>query len=70
VEQALHYESEPEAIYQLESPVACPHCTAILETVQVIRLLRTKVNFTSALPRRGYVVACPECRKVIPAAVG
>jgi hypothetical protein len=70
VEQALQYESDPEAVYQLESPVACLNCKAVLETVQVIRLLRTKVNFTSALPRRGYVVACPECKTVIPAAVG
>ena len=70
MEQVLQYQPEPEAIYQLESPVTCPHCAVVMETVQVIRLLRTKVNFTSALPRRGYVVACPDCRKVIPAAVG
>ncbi len=70
MEQPVEYQSEPEAVYQLESPVHCPHCAISLDTVQVIRLLRTKVNFTSALPRRGYVVACPECKKVIPAAVG
>lgn len=62
--------NEAEAEYTLESPVRCPHCEGPVESVQVVRLLRTKVNFTSSLPRRGYVVVCPTCKTVIPAAVG
>lgn len=61
---------EVEAEYTLESAVSCSNCHEQLETVQVVRLLRTRVNFTSSLPRRGYVVVCPSCRTVIPAAVG
>lgn len=58
-----------EAEYTLESPVVCSGCRASLERVEIVRLLRTRVNFTSSLPRRGYVVACPSCRTVIPAVV-
>ena len=56
-----------EAEYQLESPAVCPSCDQDLETVGVIRLLRVRVNFASTLPRRGYLVACPHCRGVLPA---
>jgi hypothetical protein len=63
-------QNQSEAEYTLEAAVCCPHCKATVETVQVVRLLRTKVNFTSSLPRRGYVVICPACRAVVPAAVG
>lgn len=59
-----------EAEYTLESPVCCPGCRASIERLEVVRLLRTRVNFTSALPRRGYVVVCPTCRTLVPAAVG
>lgn len=59
-----------EAEYQLESAVRCAHCKNMFETVQVVRLLRKKVNFTSALPRRGYVCVCPHCHTVIPAVIG
>ena len=61
---------EIEAEYTLETPVKCPHCSNRLNSVNVIRLLRTKVNFTSSLPRRGYVVCCPDCRAVVPAGLG
>ena len=63
-------EFEPEAEYTLESPVRCSSCRADVERVHIVRLLRTRVNFTSSLPRRGYVVACPSCRAVLPAVVG
>ena len=56
-----------EAEYQLEYPVKCPHCGEELEVVRVVRLLRTKVNFTSLLPRRGRVISCPVCLKVLSA---
>ncbi len=70
MEQPIECQTEAEAIYQLESAVCCPHCAAQLETVHVVRLLRTRVNFTSSLPRRGYLCTCPECNKVIPGIVG
>ena len=58
---------EAEAEYTLEYPVLCPHCDTELETLKVVRLLRTRVNFTSTLPRRGRILACPDCQKVISA---
>ena len=58
---------EVEAEYQLEYPVKCPHCGEELEVVRVVRLLRTKVNFTSMLPRRGRIISCPICLKVLSA---
>lgn len=69
-EEDLSYPTEAEAEYTLESPMGCPGCGRSVETVHVIRLLRTKVNFTSSLPRRGYVVICPKCKVAIPAVVG
>ncbi|HXV78233.1 MAG TPA: hypothetical protein VD788_18120 [Candidatus Polarisedimenticolaceae bacterium] len=68
--ETLGHEIECEAEYQLESSVRCAHCGQQFETVQVIRLLRKKVNFTSSLPRRGYLVVCPHCQSAIPAVIG
>ena len=31
----------------------------------MVHLLRLRVNFTATLPRRGRVIACPTCRKVL-----
>jgi len=56
-----------EAEYTLESPVRCPACGERITTVKAVRLVRAQVNFTSTLPRRGRVVACPHCLAVIPA---
>ena len=56
-----------EAEYTLECPVRCPSCGETLTAVKAIRLLRARVNFTSTLPRRGRLVACPHCSAVIPA---
>ena len=61
---------EIEAEYQLESPALCPACRGTLDQVQVVRLLRVKVNFTSSLPRRGHVVVCPACRALVSATIG
>lgn len=58
-----------EAEYTLESPVTCPLCRANLEKVNIVRLLRTRVNFTSNLPRRGCVAVCPSCRGIVPAVI-
>jgi hypothetical protein len=54
-----------EAEYALEYPVVCPRCGSTLKTVQVVRLLRTRVHFVSVLPRRGHVLSCPECRSIL-----
>jgi predicted nucleic acid-binding Zn-ribbon protein len=62
--------SQPErfdAVYRLESPVKCPHCREIVTTLKAVRLLRDQVSFTSTLPRRGRVVACPNCQSILPA---
>ena len=63
------HQIEDEAAYATEAAVKCPLCSETLTTVHVVRLLRAKVNFTSTLPRRGYMVICPECRGIIPAAI-
>lgn len=63
-------ELEIEAEYMLESPVRCFDCKEDFDTVHVVRLLRTKTNFTSTLPRRGYMVVCPNCRTVLSAGLG
>jgi hypothetical protein len=56
-----------EAEYALESPLLCPHCKSTIASVQV---LRTRVNFISMLPRRGYVVVCPACHQILSAELG
>jgi len=53
------------AQYSLEFPVTCPHCQEQVTTFKVFRLLRTQVSFTSTLPRKGYVIVCPECERPI-----
>ena len=55
------------ALYTLEAPVTCPECTAEITTLRVLRVLRTQVSFTSTLPRRGYVILCPECDRILSA---
>ena len=56
-----------EAEYTLEYPALCPHCQAEVQVVRVARLLRTRVNFTSTLPRRGHVISCSKCNTIIAA---
>ena len=56
-----------DAIYKLETPVKCPSCSELISTMTAVRLLRDQVNFTSTLPRRGRVLACPNCQSVLPA---
>ncbi len=55
------------ALYEVEFPVPCPHCRASLTAFRVFRLLRTQVSFTSTLPRKGYVIVCPECEQLLSA---
>jgi hypothetical protein len=55
------------ALYTLEAPVICPECEAEIQTLRVLRVLRTQVSFTSTLPRRGYVILCPDCDRILSA---
>jgi hypothetical protein len=59
-----------EAEYALEFPLRCPHCEATITCVQVVRLVRTRVNFVSLLPRRGYAIVCPGCHHILSAELG
>jgi DNA-binding response OmpR family regulator len=59
--------SNSDAVYRLETPVRCPQCGETISTLKAVRLLRTQVNFTSTLPRRGRVLTCPCCLSVVPA---
>lgn len=63
-------DSEIEAEFTLEAPVRCPHCGKSIDGLQVVRILRTKVNFVSSLPRRGQVMICPECRALLTGMLG
>jgi DNA-binding response OmpR family regulator len=56
-----------DAVYRLETPVRCPQCGTTISAMKAVRLLRTQVNFTSTLPRRGRVLICPSCLSVISA---
>jgi hypothetical protein len=55
------------AVYTLESPAHCPECNTEITTIHVIRVMRTQVSFTSTLPRKAYVIACPACRRLLSA---
>ena len=57
------------AVYELELSAKCPHCREPIHAVRVIRLTRTQVSFTSALPRGGRVVVCPQCEGILSAEV-
>jgi len=59
-----------EAEYTLETPLKCSQCSELINTVQVVRLLRTRVNFTSSLPRRGYAIVCPHCTAILTVGLG
>jgi hypothetical protein len=61
---------DAEATYALETQVRCSACTEMISEVRVVRMLRTRVNFTSTLPRRGRVLACPRCLSVISGELG
>ncbi|MDH3253474.1 MAG: hypothetical protein OEM62_00645 [Acidobacteriota bacterium] len=59
-----------EAEYMLESEAKCPGCGATIEALQVVRVLRTRVNFVSSLPRRGQLMVCPQCRTILAGSLG
>jgi hypothetical protein len=58
---------DSDAEYALEYSAVCPVCGTTISSVKVVRLLRTRVNFTSTLPRHGRVVICPKCRVILSA---
>jgi CheY-like chemotaxis protein len=60
-------DTKSEAEYRLEAPVKCPACGERIETLKAVRLIRAQVNFTSTLPRRGRLLACPHCMAIVPA---
>jgi len=66
IEQPTSFEAE----YTVEAPLVCPQCRQEIQAVQVVRLLRGRVNFTSTLPRKGYVILCPACRAILSANLG
>lgn len=55
------------AVYKLEQAVKCPQCQASVNTLRVLGLTRTQVQFTSTLPRRGRVIVCPKCEQILSA---
>jgi hypothetical protein len=59
-----------EAEYLMEMPLPCPHCGQQINSVVIVRLLRSRVNFVSSLPRRGHVVACPACQGILSVELG
>ncbi len=62
--------SDLEAEFTLEAAAVCPACRCSIETVGIVRLLRTKVNFVSTLPRRGHLMVCPSCKTVLAGGLG
>jgi hypothetical protein len=64
---AAYERTQTGALYTLEGPVTCPECSTEIRTLRVLRVLRTQVSFTSTLPRRGYVILCPDCDRILSA---
>ena len=60
-------QGDSEAEYTLEYAATCPRCGHDVKTLKVARLLRTRVNFVSTLPRRGRVLMCPHCSAIVSA---
>jgi hypothetical protein len=74
-EVAMSSTTEPvppsyDAEYTLETPLRCPGCNAEINSVGVVRLMRIRVNFISMLPRRGHVIVCPSCGRILSAELG
>ena len=67
VESRTPSEWQGTAVYELELPVKCPHCLESIRAVRVLQLTRTKVAFTSMLPRGGRVIVCPRCEQILSA---
>ena len=57
------------ATYDLELPARCPHCRNPIRTLRIIKLSRSKVPFTSTLPRAGRAIVCPQCECIVSVAI-
>ena len=66
-ESDIPSEWQSAAVYTLEAPARCPHCREPIRTLRAVRLMRTQVTFTSALPRGGRVLVCPACERILSA---
>jgi hypothetical protein len=55
------------ASYDLELPARCPHCRDPIRTLKIVKLSRSKVSFTSTLPRSGRAIVCPQCECIVSA---
>ena len=67
IAEEIPAEWKPVALYTLEAAVRCPHCHELIRTVRIVGLTRTQVTFTSTLPRKGRILACPQCESVLSA---
>jgi CheY-like chemotaxis protein len=59
-----------EAEYTLEHVVRCASCHERINTLKAVRMMRSRVNFTSTLPRRGRLVCCPRCLAIVSVELG
>lgn len=64
---ATHETTGADAEYALECTLRCHHCRQEIDTMNVVRLIRSRVNFVSTLPRRGHVLCCPKCGGILSA---
>src|SRR5262245_58111185 len=64
-EAAIEWQSS--ASYTLDRAVRCPHCNERINSVRIVGLTRSQVAFTSSLPRKGRVIVCPECERILTA---
>jgi len=53
------------ASYELELPARCPQCRNPIRALKVVKLSRSKVAFTSTLPRAGRATVCPQCECIL-----
>ena len=60
-------EWQSTSAYTLDSAVCCPHCQVRITSVRIVGLTRSQVTFTSTLPRKGRVIVCPECERILTA---
>ena len=62
---ALEYDTHGAPMPQVLGAVYAASKLTYRARPEVFRLLRAQVSFTSTLPRKGYVIVCPECEKPI-----
>jgi len=65
--EASPSENDDGALYAVESALRCPQCQKEIRTFRALRVLQTHVSFMSTLPRKGYVLVCPECAGLLSA---